>query len=261
MKLTQSLNIGLHWDTNQLRQTRRHSNGNGLQLSMRLYSVHQNRRVAQSSNLHCDGCSRSLRRLDYCLLNCPGWDPIGWQYPADRRCPSIWPRKPPCTPVSMRGYCPIRCPSSTFVSFQRWSMSTPRSTTSVDATGLHSIFEPVDLDRDDGRIPDEVTSFALICGKALAWDSNSTDSFSASNPHITILNPESASGAAEDLKRRKYPQLVADFEFVPVTVETSGIIGSAGCSLQTDIGRRISRATNDPVRRLTSFNRFQSPSS
>ena len=64
--------------------------------------------------------------------------------------------------------------------------------------------------------------------------------------YFTILNPGSASSAAEDLKRRKYPQLVADFEFVPVAVETSGIIGSAGCSLLTDIGRRISRATNDP---------------
>ena len=38
----------------------------------------------------------------------------------------------------------------------------------------------------------------------------------------------STSSAAEDLKRRKYPQLVVDFEFFPVAVETSGIIGSAG---------------------------------
>ena len=91
-----------------------------------------------------------------------------------------------------------------------------------------------------------MTSFPFKGGKALAWDATCTDSFSASNLYSTILNPSSASSAAEDLKRRKYPQLVADFEFVPVAVETSGIIGSAGCSLLTDIGRRISRATNDP---------------
>ena len=52
--------------------------------------------------------------------------------------------------------------------------------------------------------------------------------------------------SAEDMKRRKYSQIVADFEFVPVAVETSGIIGKAGCSLVADIGRCISRATNDP---------------
>ena len=89
----------------------------------------------------------------------------------------------------------------------------------------------------------------------MAWDATCTDSFSASNLCSTILKPGSASSAAEDLKRRKYSQLVADFEFV--AVETSGIIGSAGCSLLTDIGRRISRALMIPARCLTSFNRFQ----
>ena len=117
---------------------------------------------------------------------------------------------------------------------------------SLDTAGLHSILEPVGLDRGDGRRPDGVTSFPFKGGKALAWDATCTESFSTSNLYSTILNPGSASSAAEDLKRRKYPQLVADFEFVPVAVETSGIIGSAGCSHLTDIGRRISRATNDP---------------
>ena len=117
---------------------------------------------------------------------------------------------------------------------------------SLDTAGLHSILEPVGLDRGDGRRPDGVTSFPFKGGKALAWDATCTDSFSASKLYSTILNPGSASSAADDLKRRKYPQLVADFEFVPVAVETSGIIGSAGCSLLADIGRRISRAKTDP---------------
>ena len=62
--------------------------------------------------------------------------------------------------------------------------------------------------------------------------------------------------AAEDMKRRKYSQLVADFVFVPMAVETSRIIGSAGCPHLTEIGRRISRGSNDP--RQTSCI-FQSP--
>ena len=116
---------------------------------------------------------------------------------------------------------------------------------SLDTAGLHSILEPVGLDRGDGRRPDGVTSFPFKGGKALTWDATCTDSFSASNLCSTILNPGSASSAAEGLKKLKYSRLLADFEFVPVAVETSGIIGSAGCSLLTDIGRRISRATND----------------
>ena len=88
-------------------------------------------------------------------------------------------------------------------------------------------------------------SFLFKGGKALAWDATCTDSFSASNLYAIILNPGSASSPTKDLKRQKYSQLVANFVFVPVAVETSGIIASAGCSLLTDIGRHISRATND----------------
>ena len=110
---------------------------------------------------------------------------------------------------------------------------------------LHSILEPVGLDRGDGRRPDGVTSFSFKGGKALAWHATFTDSFSTSNLCSTNLNPGSASSAAEDFKRQKHSQLVADIKFVPVAVETSGIIRSAGCSSLTDIGRRILRATND----------------
>ena len=132
---------------------------------------------------------------------------------------------------------------------------------SLDTADLHSILEPVGLDHGDGRRPDEVTLFPFKGGKAMAWDATCTDSFSTSDLYSTIHNPGSASNAAEHLKRLKYSQLVADFEFVPVAVETSGIIGSAGCSLLTGIGFRILRATNDPARYLASFNRFQLPSS
>ena len=102
----------------------------------------------------------------------------------------------------------------------------------------------MDLDRSDGRRPDGVTYFPFKGGKALAWYATCTDWFAASHLCSTILNPGSASRAAEGLKRQKYFQLVEDFELVLVAVETFGIIGSAGCSLLTDIGRCISRATN-----------------
>ena len=80
----------------------------------------------------------------------------------------------------------------------------------------------------------------------MAWDATCAHSFSASNLSSTIFDPGSASSAAEDLNIRKYSQLVGDFEFVPEAVEISGIIGSTGCSILTEIVRRISRATNNP---------------
>ena len=166
-------------------------------------------------------------------------------------CSSSRPQCQPCTPVSMWSYCPIRWP---FIAFHCFSAGrVPRHSainnvikTSHDTTGLHTILEPVGLDRGDGRIPDGVTSFSFKGGKALAWEATCTDTFSTSNLCSTILNLGSASSAAKDFKRRNNSQLVADLEFAPVAVETLGIIGSAGCSLLTDIGRRISRASNDP---------------
>ena len=138
---------------------------------------------------------------------------------------------------------PLSCRSSTGL-FPRHSAINNITMRSLDTAGLHTIHEPVGLDRGDTRRPDGVTSFPFKGGRALAWDATCTDSFTASNLYFTILNPGSASSSAEDLKIPKYSQLVADF--VPVAVETSGIIGSAGCSLLTDIGRGISKATNNP---------------
>ena len=117
---------------------------------------------------------------------------------------------------------------------------------SHDTAGLHSVLESVGLDCGVGRRTDGVTSFPFKDNMALAWNATCTESLSASNLCSTILKPRLASSAAEDLKRRKYSQILPEFVFVPVAVETSGIIDSTGCSLLADIGRRISRATNDP---------------
>ena len=162
--------------------------------------------------------------------------------------------------VQSDGLHPLSCRFSAG-RFSRHSLINNIIKRSLVTAGLHSILEPVGLDRGEGRRPDGVTSFTFKHGKALAWDSTCTDSFSTNYLYSTILNPGSASSAAEDLKRRRYSQLVAVFEFMPEAVETSGIIGSAGCSLLTDIGRRISRTTNDPRQMSYIFNRFQLTSS
>ena len=95
---------------------------------------------------------------------------------------------------------------------------------SLDTANLHSILEPADLNRGDGRRPVGVTSFPFEGVKTFAWDATCTDSISTSNLCSIILNAGSASSSAGDLKRQRYSQLVADFEFFPMAIETSGII-------------------------------------
>ena len=87
---------------------------------------------------------------------------------------------------------------------------------SLDTAGLHSILESIGLDRGDYRRPDRVTSYHFKGGKTLDMNATCTDSFSTRILYSTIFNPGSASSAAEDLQRRKYSQLVADFEIVPL---------------------------------------------
>ena len=125
------------------------------------------------------------------------------------------------------GCSPIRLPTSTFVPFHRWTIFPTRRDQqhlqrSLETAGLHWILEPVSLAMgDDGR-PDEMTTSSFIGGKALAWDATRTDSFFASILCTRTLNPVTAHSAAEDLKRRKYAQLVADFEFVQGPLKRPG---------------------------------------
>ena len=70
---------------------------------------------------------------------------------------------------------------------------------SLDTAGIHSILEPVGLDRGDGKRPDGLMSFPFKGGKAFAWD----DSFSASNLSSTILNPGSAFKRGRGLEEAK----------------------------------------------------------
>ena len=123
LKLTQSLNVKLNWDTNQLRRTRRRSNSIGHQLSKRLYSSPLEpalRPVALLAFCQLPEVTQATGLLPTQSLRLgPDW--------TTKPCGSVLlfcrPQCLPCTPVSMWGYCQIRHPSSTFMPFQCWSIS------------------------------------------------------------------------------------------------------------------------------------------
>ena len=68
------------------------------------------------------------------------------------------------------------------------------------------------------------------------------------NLHILRLKSESANSAQDCI-------------FVPVVIETSGLIGPDASSLFHEIGLEISHDRDEPVRRLFYFNTSQWPSS
>ena len=54
-----------------------------------------------------------------------------------------------------------------------------------------------------------------------------------------------AASKAENAKRNKYPDLVRNYRFEPVAIETSGVFGSSASNIVNEIGRRISEKTGE----------------
>ena len=111
--------------------------------------------------------------------------------------------------------------------------------------GLPSVLEPQGLDRGDGRRPDGLTLFPYKHGKSLVWDATCVDTFAWSAVTTASLEPGSSAKAAEARKKEKYGAIAQHHIFIPVAVETTGVLGPAAATFLMDVGRRISAATGD----------------
>ena len=88
--------------------------------------------------------------------------------------------------------------------------------------------------------------FPFKSGKALIWDATCTDSFSPGNVISSAVDPGSAARAAEERKVVKYASLTDRFLFVPVAVETSGVLGPLSLCFLKDIGHLAANARHEP---------------
>ncbi len=90
------------------------------------------------------------------------------------------------------------------------------------------------------------SAYALTPSLPGVWDATSVNTFSGTN----IIGCASAAGAAargaEDRKRRRYADLAHRYDFAPLAVETSGVLGSAFSDLLQDIGSRVSQRSGEP---------------
>ena len=127
---------------------------------------------------------------------------------------------------------------------------------SLDAVGFPSILEPVGLDRGDGRRPDGMTIFPFTVGQSFVWDATCSDNFSCSNLIKSASDPGSVARQAEECKVTKYRTLSDRFHFVPLAVETSGIIGPRGTSLLHRIGGLLAGQKDDQRESMWLFQRI-----
>ena len=77
------------------------------------------------------------------------------------------------------------------------------------------------------------------------------DTLAPSHLSRTISRAGAAAAKTESSKRVKYSALTSDFHFVPVAVETLGVLGREAAKFIRQLGRRLVEVSND--RRQTSF--------
>ena len=82
-------------------------------------------------------------------------------------------------------------------------------------------------------------------GKCLTWDVTVPDTYAASHISRTSSTPGAAADKAAELKRNKYQSLLQTHLFVPVAIETSGVLNHEALEFLQELGRRIEEQTGD----------------
>jgi hypothetical protein len=105
--------------------------------------------------------------------------------------------------------------------------------------------------RADGKRPDGLTLIPWREGRSITWDVTVCDTVADSYLADSSAAAGSLAEAAALRKTAKYADVMQNYLFCPVAVETFGPICSEGHIFITEIGRRISTITSDP--RETAF--------
>ena len=119
---------------------------------------------------------------------------------------------------------------------------------SLDAAQIPSHLKPVGLYRSDGKRPDGASVLPWRGGKILIWDATCIcpDTFASSYEPLATREAGAVAAEAEYRKRQKYANLDGNHFFVPVAVETLGVIGPESESFLRDLTRKVMEATGEP---------------
>ena len=108
-----------------------------------------------------------------------------------------------------------------------------------------SRLEPSGLYRSDGKRPDGCTILPWKAGKVLVWDATCPDTYAPSHISAAAKGAGAVAAQAEHLKISKYAHLESSHLFVPIAVETSGVLGQAALDFVSDLGQRLHQVTGE----------------
>ena len=81
----------------------------------------------------------------------------------------------------------------------------------------------------------------------LVWDATCPDTLAPSYANLAAREVGAVADEAERKKKAKYAHLESSHHFVPVAVETLGVLGSEVRTLLRDLGRRLKDYYGAPV--------------
>ena len=88
------------------------------------------------------------------------------------------------------------------------------------------LLEPSGISQSDGKRPDGATTIPWERGRILVWDATCPDTFAPSHSSIIPNGPGAVANRAERQKMDKYKDITATHLFVPIGIETTGVLGS-----------------------------------
>ena len=116
---------------------------------------------------------------------------------------------------------------------------------SLDSAKIASHLEPTGLYRTDGKRPDGATMVPWKGGRVLVWDLTFADTLAPSHTQLASREAGAVVASAEQRMKSKYAHLEATYHFVPIAVETLGVVGEERSIFFKDLGRRIADVTQE----------------
>ena len=117
---------------------------------------------------------------------------------------------------------------------------------SLASAKIPSHLEPTGISSSDGKRPDGITIVPWKSGRVLVWDATCPDTYAPSYVSLSTREAGAVADQAEQNKRQKYAHLAASYYFVPVAIETSGVMGPEALAFIRELGHRLKAETGEP---------------
>ena len=115
-----------------------------------------------------------------------------------------------------------------------------------EAAKIPTRLEPSGLVRSDGKRPDGITMVPWDSGRCIVWDVTCSDTLAPAYRCDAVIASGAVASLAERRKESKYSHLSQMYKFVPIAIETLGVMGPKTRDFIKCLGKRITRQSGDP---------------